>query len=70
MSPLRLLLACVIVCTALDAFAADGAAPPANARSGLDAEYFDRSARPQDDLYQHVNGGWLAATKIPPDRGS
>ncbi|MFV0426405.1 MAG: M13 family metallopeptidase [Beutenbergiaceae bacterium] len=25
--------------------------------------------RPQDDLYRHVNGGWLAAHEIPADRG-
>ena len=24
--------------------------------------------RPQDDLFRHVNGGWLAKTEIPPDR--
>ncbi len=29
---------------------------------------FDRSTRPQDDLYQFANGGWLAATEIPGDR--
>ena len=28
----------------------------------------DASVRPQDDLYQHVNGGWLKSTVIPDDR--
>jgi predicted metalloendopeptidase len=26
--------------------------------------------RPQDDLFRFVNGGWLGATEIPPDRAS
>jgi putative endopeptidase len=37
-------------------------------RSGLDAASFDRSVRPQDDLYRYVNGKWLTTTTIPPDR--
>ena len=28
----------------------------------------DHSVRPQDDLYQHVNGRWLKSTTIPDDR--
>ena len=36
--------------------------------SGLDVASFDRSVRPQDDLFRHVNGGWLAGTEIPPDK--
>lgn len=28
-----------------------------------------RTARPQDDLYRHVNGTWLATHEIPADRG-
>src|SRR5262245_66563104 len=39
-------------------------------RSGLDPAGFDRAVRPQDDLYRYVNGGWLARTKIPPERAS
>jgi putative endopeptidase len=38
--------------------------------SGLDAAGFDKNVRPQDDPYQYVNGGWLARTQIPPDRGA
>jgi predicted metalloendopeptidase len=37
-------------------------------QSGLDRSTFDTSVRPQDDLFRHVNGGWLARTDIPPDR--
>jgi putative endopeptidase len=39
-------------------------------KSGLDVAGFDRSVLPQDDLYRHVNGGWLARTAIPADRVS
>jgi putative endopeptidase len=42
-------------------------APP-HPRSGLDPASFDVSVRPQDDLYQFVNGRWLATTEIPSDR--
>jgi predicted metalloendopeptidase len=47
--------------------------PPADTakplRSGVEVAGFDKSVRPQDDLYKHVNGAWLAKTEIPPDRG-
>ncbi|AXJ11691.1 M13 family metallopeptidase [Arthrobacter sp. PM3] len=36
--------------------------------SGIDLSIIDASVRPQDDLYQHVNGGWLSSTVIPDDR--
>jgi predicted metalloendopeptidase len=38
--------------------------------SGLTPAQFDRSVRPQDDLFRHVNGRWLTETAIPPDRAS
>jgi predicted metalloendopeptidase len=42
----------------------------ASPASGLDLESFDRSVRPQDDLYRFVNGGWVDRTSVPPDRVS
>src|SRR4051794_28162047 len=36
-----------------------------DARAGMDA-----SIRPQDDLFGHVNGRWLAEEEIPSDRSS
>ncbi|MFP5366546.1 MAG: peptidase M13, partial [Actinomycetes bacterium] len=36
--------------------------------SGIDLSTIDYTVRPQDDLYQHVNGAWLKATEIPDDR--
>ncbi|WP_432496927.1 M13 family metallopeptidase [Kineococcus gypseus] len=32
------------------------------------AEDLDPSVRPQDDLFRHVNGRWLATSEIPDDR--
>jgi len=37
-------------------------------KSGLDPSGFDKSVRPQDDLFRHVNGTWLTKTEIPADR--
>jgi putative endopeptidase len=39
-------------------------------RSGIDLSYVDSGARPQDDLFGHVNGRWLAEYKIPADRAT
>jgi putative endopeptidase len=46
--------------------------PPASPPlvSGIDRQYIDDSVRPQDDLYKHVNGKWLATFEIPADKGS
>jgi predicted metalloendopeptidase len=46
------------------------AAPDRPLLSGIDTQYIDESARPQDDFYQYVNGKWLATTEIPPDKSS
>lgn len=40
------------------------------ARSGIDLSHVDPSFRPQDDLYRHLNGGWLKTHEIPADRAS
>jgi predicted metalloendopeptidase len=37
-------------------------------KSGLDPSGFDKSVRPQDDLFRYVNGTWLTKTEIPADR--
>ncbi|MDN5750411.1 MAG: peptidase M13 [Pseudonocardia sp.] len=42
--------------------------PTTELRSGLDLQWVDPSIRPQDDLFGHVNGRWLATHEIPEDR--
>ncbi|MBX9717854.1 MAG: peptidase M13, partial [Microbacteriaceae bacterium] len=36
--------------------------------SGIDRAELDPGIRPQDDLYRHVNGRWVARTPIPADK--
>src|ERR1041385_6961836 len=36
--------------------------------SGIDIAGMDKSVRPGDDFHEYVNGGWLKATPIPPDK--
>ncbi len=36
--------------------------------SGINLSYIDPNTRPQDDLFDHVNGAWLEAEVIPEDR--
>jgi putative endopeptidase len=36
--------------------------------SGIDLQWIDKSVRPQDDLYQYLNGKWLKTFQIPPDK--
>jgi predicted metalloendopeptidase len=38
--------------------------------SGLDPDGFDKTVRPQDDLFLHVNGRWLMSTEIPADKSN
>jgi putative endopeptidase len=38
--------------------------------SGIDFGGVDKSVRPQDDLYRHVNGRWLLSTEIPADKSN
>jgi len=45
-------------------------APTPPLKSGLDLTGFDRSIRPQDDLYRFAGGAWLAKTEIPNDRSN
>ena len=45
-------------------------APAPPLKSGLDLAGFDRSVRPQDDLYRFAGGTWLAKTPIPADRSN
>jgi putative endopeptidase len=72
----RLLIWVVITALAGAAGCARESSAPAAATapkalvSGIDAASFDRDTRPQDDLFQHVNGSWLKKTDIPADKSS
>lgn len=50
----------------MDQVSLDATAP----RSGIDLSFVDAEARPQDDLFGHVNGRWLADYDIPADRAT
>jgi putative endopeptidase len=39
-------------------------------KSGIDLSFVDDDARPQDDLFGHVNGRWLANHQMPADRAT
>ena len=39
-------------------------------RSGIDLSHVESSVRPQDDLFSHVNGRWLAEYQMPGDRAT
>ncbi|UOR01691.1 peptidase M13 [Leucobacter allii] len=43
-------------------------AAPATTASGIDLAELDPGIRPQDDLFRHVNGRWIARTEIPSDK--
>src|ERR1044072_2534927 len=43
----------------------DGGVTVQTIRSGIDLSYVDADARPQDDLFGHVNGRWLAEYEMP-----
>ena len=36
--------------------------------SGIATDELDPTIRPQDDLFRHVNGTWIARTEIPSDK--
>ena len=58
----RLSVAAICVSAAIATVAAQ------TLKSGFDVTGFDRTVAPQDDLYTHVNGGWLTRTEMPGDR--
>ncbi len=52
----------------LDAQGADDKKAEESVKSGIDRGFVTPDVRPQDDLFRHVSGKWLATTPIPPDR--
>ena len=43
---------------------------PPTLGSGLELQGFDRTVRPQDDLFRYVSGDWLKTAVIPADRAN
>ena len=69
------MLRTIVTCVALGLLAGCSSEPPPAAQSaalvsGIDLSSFDPAVRPQDDLFRHVNGAWLAKTEIPADKSS
>lgn len=42
----------------------------ASTSSGIAIDELSQDVRPQDDLFRHVNGRWMADAEIPPDRAA
>ncbi len=59
----------IVIAGVIAAVAAGSAQQPA-LKSGLDPAAFDKSVRPQDDLFRYVNGTWLAKTELPADKAT
>jgi putative endopeptidase len=62
---------CLVVLAACAGVHAPPQPAPAKAalRSGIDLQYVDTSVRPQDDVYQYLNGKWLRTFQLPADKG-
>ena len=48
--------------------AAEAVAGSPELGSGLNFSGYDRDVRPQDNLFEHANGKWVAETELPADR--
>ena len=46
----------------------DAASPGNYGPAGIDLAEIDAAVRPQDDLFRHMNGKWIARTEIPGDK--
>jgi predicted metalloendopeptidase len=68
MSILRTLLPAILGASLAIAASADDAVAPLV--SGIDVTAMDKNIRPQDDLFRHVNGTWLANTPFPAEYAS
>jgi putative endopeptidase len=63
-------IGCLAACASQTPPPASVAAPHPTLRSGIDLQYVDSSTRPQDDVYQYLNGKWLRNYQLPPDKGA
>ena len=61
------LISLALACTPLLAAAEPTAGSSTTAgilKSGVYLQNLDKSVRPQDDFYRHINGGWLTNTPV------
>ena len=56
----------VSLCAGLSSISLAGSV--ATPLSGIDTQFIDHRARPQDDFYRYVNGLWIDSTSIAPDK--
>ena len=70
----RSLLLAAVAVAPFSARASQGPLPgkprPKFGEFGLDLAGMDRSVAPGDDFYRYMNGQWLKANSVPPDRAS
>ena len=59
-------IALVVGCAGHEPTASNNA--DAGSQSGIDLQWVDKSVRPQDDVYQYLNGKWLKTFQIPADK--
>jgi putative endopeptidase len=50
--------------------AAAKSAPRPMLHSGIDLQFVDAATRPQDDVYEYLNGKWLREYQLPADKGA
>ncbi len=63
-------IGCLAACASQTPPLNDATAARPTLRSGIDLQYVDASTRPQDDVYQYLNGKWLRDYQLPPDKGA
>src|SRR4051812_1328873 len=70
--PVRTLVAALSLLTLTAPLLAAGPAetPAVTRPSGVEVGNIDPKIRPQDDLFRHVNAGWLRSHEIPADKAS
>lgn len=52
----------------IDLGGVEAAEPGSTTKSGVERSAFDVKVRPQDDLFRHVNGGWIQSAEIPAEQ--
>jgi putative endopeptidase len=70
MRKISLLLSAAIITYAGTAVAADKKTKPEIGSYGFDAGGMDKSIKPGDSFFNHANGSWAKATKIPDDKSN